>query len=791
MAALKSTTLRDFGGGLNVVDDDLNLSAEFQPVLDNVHRGVDNTLSVRWGTELFVDLRRGSVWRSTTTFTTNWTLNQREIICTWNGHGLVNGDHITFHSGWTNMLGLRQADMIGHPFGVRVISANEFRIVAKWPHGATSSDTGAKDVTKDTHYLAGDLLEIIYYNDHLVVFDTSGEAVKINAAMTVTKIWDYAKAFDIVVNSGSASQAGGPGWTTPIDYVSTCIFKGKLIAVNGVDKPLEIAFDKTPNANYLADAGNNYSIQHVPVCRYVCAIDRWVIMAGDPLMPYKVHISATDSHGTWQNPSDEADNDGTGLELNNTNSSSLYVRGVNKFRNFLAVAFDDTVAMVELGIFDELKHRPETTDSVARHGSVAHKSMVFLGFDLVMADPIGIPSFAKSQFDTSIIPSRMSEFVAPMLQRNISALTAQTLERDIFSVYSTHDSRYVLFVPNHDGVAVKLTNNPIYYLRELVGTNRALLRVNNHRFEEGDRFSFSGLIPRPGKGSITELYTECIVDTIVNNNVISFMTAEVIDYDLSWGGANASLTYLRTETTAYALTYNKNLKIKAWSRYKGWDFRAGCTTLYGRVFLAGQKGKIWRMGNRFDPIYADYVGQYDASWANSKPYTVGQKIKDGDTGESYTCEAAHTSHASGTFEQDRIRWPFNWKYYKGTPIKFAFEFPWADFDKRDLTKIIKTINVDAKGIDHFKVQMFIDYYYKHKTTGIRTPQLSMDMVGGDEGAYGVLDQHYGTGRMAIRQRPLPYEARGKLFKFRVEGATVEPLRFVAFIFGYKIVGRDR
>lgn len=786
MSATKSTIVRDFGGGLNVVDDDLNLSAEFQPVLDNVHRGVDNTLSVRWGTELFADLRRGSVTTGPVTFSILWTIDLREFTCMWTAHGFVNGDHITFNAGWTNMLGLKSSEIVGYTFGVRVISADEFRVVMKSKATATSQDTGAKNVTKDTHYLAGDILEVVYYNDHLVVVDTVGEIVKINAAMSVTRIWDNSKAFVAVEGA-----TGGAGWTSPIDYVSSAIFKGQLIIVNGIDKPLLVDFSRAANVSYLGDPGAAFVNTNVPVCRYVCAIDRWLIMAGDPLYPYKVHISATDAGGVWQNPADEADNDGTALELNNTNSSSLYIRGVNKFRNFLAVAFDDTVAMVELGIFDGLKHRPETTDSVARHGSVAHKSMVFLGFDLVMADPIGIPSFAKSQFDNSILPSRMSEFIAPMMQRNISALTAATLERDIFSVYSTHDSRYILFVPNHDGVPVKLTNNPIYYLRELVGTNRALLRVDNHRFEEGDKFSFSGLIPRPGKPSITELYTECIVDTVVNNNVISFMTAEVIDYDLSWGGANASLTYLRSETTAYALTYNKSLKIKAWSRYKGWDFRAGCTSLYGRVFLAGQKGKIWRMGNRFDPIYADYVGQYEASWANSRAYTVGQKIKDGDTGESYTCEAAHTSHVTGTFEQDRIRWPFNWKYYKGTPINFAFEFPWADFDKRDLTKILKTINVDAKGIDHFKAQMFVDYYYKHKTTGVRTPQLSMDMVGGDEGAYGVLDQHFGTGRMAIRQRPWPYEARGKLFKLRIEGASVEPLRFVAFIFGYKITGRDR
>jgi len=785
MAPLKSTIVRDFSGGLNVVDDDLNLSATFQPVLDNVHRGVDNTLSVRWGTELFADLRRGSVLTGTATVAINWTINQRELVCAYTSHGLVDGDHVTFTVGWANMLGLVSSEIIGKPLGVRVIDANNFRLVMKTMASVTSSDAGAKTFTKDTHFLAGDIIEIIYFSDHLVVFDAVGEVVKINAAMTVTRIWDNAKAF---VAPGAV--AGSAGWTSPIDYVSTAIFKGQLIAVNGIDKPLLIDFSRTPNCQYLSDEGDSFNIVNVPVCRYVCSIDRWLIMAGDPLKPWKVHISNTDSSGTWEGA--PAPNDACSIELNNTNSSSLYIRGINKFRNFLAVAFDDTVAMVELGIFDGTTHRPETTDSVARHGAIAHKSMVFLGFDLVMADPVGVPSFAKSQFDSSIIPSRMSEFIAPMIQKNISRLTAKTLERDIFSVYSTHDNRYVLFAPNHDDVPTQLPNDPIYYLQELIGTTRAVLNTPNHGLEVGDKFRLTSITAMKGAKNVIDLPDPCIVKSVVTDNVITFDVLNTIVEAKNWGGDDIDIVRMRTEMTAYALTYSKSLKIKAWSRYKGWNFACGTTSLYGRVFLA-KYGKVWRMGNRFDPIYADFKGEFDKTWAHSTAYTVGQRIKDNDTNEVFTCMIAHTSTANIalTFESDRETYPYNWEIYTGIPINFAIEFPWADFDKRDLTKISKTLNVDAKGTGRFTVQMFLDYYYKHKITGEYTPQLSMDMIGGDEGGYGVYEQSYGAGRLAIRQRPWPFEARGKLFKLRIQGAVKLPLRFIAFIFGYKIIGRDR
>ena len=50
---LLTTTVRDFDGGLNVVDTDLNMKPKFAKVLDNIERGLDGSLSLRPGTKLF------------------------------------------------------------------------------------------------------------------------------------------------------------------------------------------------------------------------------------------------------------------------------------------------------------------------------------------------------------------------------------------------------------------------------------------------------------------------------------------------------------------------------------------------------------------------------------------------------------------------------------------------------------------------------------------------------------------------------------------------------------------
>jgi hypothetical protein len=55
---LRDATSRDFRGGLDVADSELNLSSKFARVLDNMVVGLDGTLDVRQGTKLFTDLAK-------------------------------------------------------------------------------------------------------------------------------------------------------------------------------------------------------------------------------------------------------------------------------------------------------------------------------------------------------------------------------------------------------------------------------------------------------------------------------------------------------------------------------------------------------------------------------------------------------------------------------------------------------------------------------------------------------------------------------------------------------------
>src|SRR5258708_2674154 len=53
---LKTVTFREWSGGWNVLDSDLNLNPKFSKVQKNTYRGQDGAMAVRWGTRLFSDL---------------------------------------------------------------------------------------------------------------------------------------------------------------------------------------------------------------------------------------------------------------------------------------------------------------------------------------------------------------------------------------------------------------------------------------------------------------------------------------------------------------------------------------------------------------------------------------------------------------------------------------------------------------------------------------------------------------------------------------------------------------
>lgn len=349
--ALKQATERNFSGGWNNLDDDLNLNPKYSKVVTNVHAGAAQAMTVRWGTRLFCSLT------------------------------------------------------------------------------ATFSSPGVK------------IVNLEYYNGAFIVVGSNGEIAKVLGDGTATIIWSTAIA---------ATKPGAPAGWSPLTFASFAQFNGELIICNGIDKPLIV--HRSFITEYLQDLATGSNL-NTPICKYVTVASRYMVMAGDPVNPNRVHISARDTSGTWYG--DPAPNDGTHVDVGSILANATVIRGVAAFREQLIISFTEGTIIGVLGTYDSAgtTHLPNFDDHVDQFGSVSHRNMVSYGDDMLMMDQFGVPSFKRTVLTGSLKPERVSELIDPEMTTGLEHLSFASLEDRTFSVYNQREGEFLFFIPNADTLA--------------------------------------------------------------------------------------------------------------------------------------------------------------------------------------------------------------------------------------------------------------------------------------------------------------------------------------------------
>jgi hypothetical protein len=638
-SVLKDVSVREFGGGLNVIDNELNLDTKFATKLDNMSRGVDGSMGIRWGTRLFSDL--GAFAASGITPT--------------------NGVHIINHT---------------------------------------------------------------YFQDSVVTVLSNGRLTRTLGDGSNTVVWSSTIAGGLV---------GSPAGWGETDFASFAVFSGKLIVCNGTDKPLIIDFENTPPVQYLADEGTG-SNANTPVCRYVVAMNRYVVMSGDPLFPDRVHISQQGTSGTWYG--DAAPNDATYVDLGKVGvQGEQTVTGINRYRDQLVVSFFSASVLGKLGVYTMIgevdTHVPSFDDVIEGFGGHSHRCMVNLGNDLFMLDDQGITSIARSLYSGTTEPKRVSELIDPMVNVNVSRILDADTLLSSHAVYNSNDKQYMCFVPNHSEISRPLGTDPFEVLQD--DRTSLWVHIPNHPFEVGDIVRFTGVTTWNTVPAVALNDVDIVVQRVITNNIIQITPATALTTDpngtLLGGGAAVQYIPQWTETFGYIYTFVTELKVRAWARYRGWRWRSSARTEFGTVIFADDT-RLMLYGNYNVPLHRDFINTLD--------------------------------------ERE---------------ITFAWEMPWADFDKRVHEKHTRYIQLDTAGTAQFTLMMFVDQIYS--MNGMLIPNNMMTFVGGDNGGFGNNGQSYGGGRRTRDQRLFAWTARGKLFKLRFQGVVSEPLRVVAISLLYQ------
>lgn len=190
------------------------------------------------------------------------------------------------------------------------------------------------------------------------------------------------------------------------------------------------------------------------------------------------------------------------------------------------------------------------------------------------------------------------------------------------------------------------------------------------------------------------------------------------------------------ETIGFSFSNIPELKVQAWSRLRGWNWRSACRTSLQNV--------IFSQGNKL------YAYDFD-SVETAIDFRSDPAINNG----------------------------------RGVPVTFEWEMPWADFKKRMNIKETRYIAMDTQGDAEFTIEGYVDNIITYH--GVRSPMLSMKFVGGDSGGYGNSlygDQPYGGGRRSSDERLFAWTTKFKLLKLRMFGTTTRALKFISISICY-------
>ena len=228
----------------------------------------------------------------------------------------------------------------------------------------------------------------------------------------------------------------------------------------------------------------------------------------------------------------------------------------------------------------------------------------------------------------------------------------------------------------------------------------------------------------------------------------------------------------------WVYTFSEKLKVRAWSKYVGWNWTAGCASALGRVFYT-TGSKIFQSGNfpYSEEYYADFLDDRDADWATTTAYVIDDIERDTITSESYKCLVDHTS-GGGAFSADRAANPTYWELYEGEAITFEWELPWVDARRRMSTKSNRYIGLDTEGTASFTIDVYVDKLFPASATVSQA--LSLTFVGGDAEGYGGGNQPYGGGRRTADPRLWKFPFKYKIAKLVISGSSKgDGLKFIA------------
>lgn len=491
MANVQNKVFSDFRGGLNFVDSELDMNAHFLTEATNVELGYDSTIKKRNG---FRCVKNMSEY-----------LGDSPVIYDSMGHVLTEEEtDSTVSRKWV-------ADGVEYYSYIDVRTYDDLFVDAELTEAAEDPDG---EILYVLSFQERELIaEIFYFQLFLICYTNRGNILLLDDENKVSVLWSPAitniyydervkqRAFELCYNNYMDENPGatrvdaeayaeehyqeeqwinlakndiGTPWTIwnyPYKRCFGNVFNNMLILSNGYDKPLQICFEDVNVAcQYLHDpaTGSNVNVPRIYKCvtvnHYLCAI-----CIGDN----KLHISAKDVAGLWEDDHDGPDSGATHINVGAVCSlDNQELTDVCVFKNNVGVMNSYFIALFELDNYEDeastddtgaditvSRHHPAVTTVVDNAGCITSGSVRSLYDSVAFLSSNGINSIKRNVVSQNFTPDSLSVKVLPYIKER---LTAQFIDRGAVSFVDTRKFMYGIrfddntmlmmsFHPNLDG----------------------------------------------------------------------------------------------------------------------------------------------------------------------------------------------------------------------------------------------------------------------------------------------------------------------------------------------------
>ncbi len=292
------------------------------------------------------------------------------------------------------------------------------------------------------------IIDGYYFNARSIVVCENGVIVSIDAANTVTVIWNS------TIAGGLPGHPGG--WNPGIAHVCFVPFKDTLVIHDGQDKPVSIssAFVVT----YLQDLASGSNV-NVPIGRYGCVAANYHCVSGITGTPTEIIISSKGTAGVF--PGDPSPNDAISIDVGAyAPEGAASIRGIAGFRTYLLVFLQNITLQVKLGDYDANGvHVPKFPDTLPQFGLLGNRCICTVENDIMFCGLAGLATARRNLYAPDVVQSdSLSSIISPAYRKLVGALTDAEQLNVAFAVYDRLNNDFLLFL--NDGFVLVYTFNP-------------------------------------------------------------------------------------------------------------------------------------------------------------------------------------------------------------------------------------------------------------------------------------------------------------------------------------------